>query len=93
MSSTISVEGIKLPDDKWKKMAAAYKACEGADVEIPEEVENYFNGDAPDTDGVTVNLQDTGCLTRSTGSGYYSYSINIKKLPDGVEIVRFTNSW
>ena len=42
------MEGFKPPDEKWQKMAEAYRACEAAGVRIPPEVEGFFENGAPD---------------------------------------------
>lgn len=41
MSMTINIHGIKLPDEKWKKMKAVYDACNNARIYIPQEIYEY----------------------------------------------------
>ena len=37
----------RLPDERRKKMAAVWHACEDAGVEFPRSVEEYFDGEVP----------------------------------------------
>lgn len=56
MSMSTNVVGFRPPDAKWEKMKAIYDACETAGVSIPDEVDEYFNGEPPDDAGVKVDL-------------------------------------
>lgn len=45
MTMSTHVLGIAEPDEKWGKMKAAYDACLAADVPVPPEIEDYFDGE------------------------------------------------
>lgn len=83
----IHVIGIKPPDEKWKKMAYAYRACEAAGVPIPSEIEKFFEGAPPDPAGVAVSLTDDAVCQRDC-DGYDSIDINLSELPADVTVVR-----
>lgn len=45
-----------MPDEEWRKMKAAWEACEAAGVAIPGPVLKYFEGDPPDEAGIEVDI-------------------------------------
>ena len=96
MSMSTYVVGIRLPDDKWEKMKAVYDACAAADVEIPDEVERFFAYEKPDAKGVVIplTLNTAECLTITNDQEYSRthYEVDLKKLPQDVTVVRFTNA-
>lgn len=97
MGMSTYVVGVKPADAKWKQMKAVYDACESAKLPVPREVEKFFNDDKPDPDGVTIDgraLMECGAVEYVEPNHPESgYSINIKKLPPDVTIVRVINSW
>ena len=58
MSMSTYVIGFQSPDEKWQRMKAVWDACEKADIEVPQEVRDFFDGE-PDEKGVTVSLTTT----------------------------------
>lgn len=50
------VEGIRPPDEEWKKMKAIYDACMEAKVTIPDEVLKFFDCEVPDERGIVMAL-------------------------------------
>jgi hypothetical protein len=96
MGMSTHVVGFKPPDDKFKKMKAAWDACKLAGVNPPKEVLQYFNDCEPDPSGVEI---DEATLTKAEavkewgndhGAGF---EIDVRKLPKDVVIVRVYNSW
>lgn len=90
MSVSIGVGGTRPPDEKWRKFKAVWDACRVADTTIPDEVSDFFNGEEPDPDGVSVNI-DAACT-----SGHDSDSewirVDLKKLPQDVTVLHFSLS-
>lgn len=92
MGMSTHVIGFRPPDDKWKKMKHIYDACMEGGIDVPDEVDNFFNGEPPDDQGVEVDLDD--CLTEYDDKDYRAgYELDVKKLPKDVTIIRFYNSW
>ncbi len=92
MGMSTNVIGFRPPDEKWKKMKAVWDACLAADTDIPEDVNTFFNGDPPDERGVEVEL--TGpCCAEWSDDYRQGYEIDVTKLPEGLAIIRFYNSW
>lgn len=98
MGMSTSIVGFRPPDEKWMAMKTVYDACIKAKVPVPDEVEDFFNGDPPDKQGVKVNLEDTakakiGAVTPWRDDSREGFEVNVTKLPKDVTIIRFYNSW
>ena len=92
------VKGVKPADDKYRKMLAIYEQCEAADVSIPKEVDDFFNGERPDPAGVVVSLSASknGPVQEwrdEDNEMLEGFEVDITKLPKDVKIVRFINSY
>jgi hypothetical protein len=98
MSMSLHVEGFIPPDAKFQKMFEVYRACEKAGVDIPAEVDEFFNGETPDAAGVRVSLTSA----KSDGESMYKdavkeyegdegmgYDVDLRKLPADIKILRF----
>ncbi len=94
MGISYNVEGVKPPDAKWKKMKAAWVACEDAGISVPDEIYEFFNGETPDEKGVVEQLggmygkrhQCVALIEDDNGGGF---EVDLKKLPDDVTLLRF----
>lgn len=93
MAMNTHVVAIKSPDEKWRKMKAIYDACTDAEVEIPDEVDDYFNNEPPDEDGVVIELEDEACCAVWNEDGFDGYIINLSLLPKDVTSIKFFNSY
>lgn len=93
------VVGIKPPDDHWKRMKAAWDACEAAGIEPPDSVTEFFGDEEPDDAGVIVDLTFYNrselhpSLKEWRSDMSEGYEVNLKDLPPDVTIIRFYNSW
>lgn len=84
MSKELYLEGIILPDNKWKQMKKVYDACIEADVDIPTNVQVYFNYEAPNDIGIVLDLTEYFTSTLEKG-----LEINVEDIPENVKILRF----
>ena len=86
------VEGFRPPDEDFNKMKAIYYACKDAHVSIPDEVNDFFEGQAPDSNGVRVDISKAAkkWTDRDSCEGI---EVDVTKLPEGVKIIRFANCW
>lgn len=92
MGMSSHVIGIRPPDATWNKMKAVYDACIAAKVKIPEEVSDYLgDGDRLDPKGVVVSL--TSCTTTYSAEFHEGFEVDLRKIPAGVTIIRFYNSY
>ena len=95
MGMSIHVVGFKAPDKVWENMKVAFEACEAAGIDPPKELWDFFGGEQPDDQGVSVEIEGkdavkeyddpSGCAT--------GYQVEISKLPKDVTHIRFYNSW
>lgn len=93
MGMSTHVIGIRPPTAEYTKKVAAYLACEAAGVPIPEAVEKYFNYDRPNPLGMEVELEHTSSVSVFKSDNGQGLDVEIAKLPSGVAIIRFYNSW
>lgn len=92
------VKGVKPADAKYRKMQAIYEQCEAADVSIPKEVDDFFNGERPDPKGVVVSLNPSakGPVQEwrdEQNEMLEGFEVDITRLPKDVTIIRFINSY
>lgn len=93
MSMSSHIVGFRPPDAKWRKMKAAYEACDAAGLDIPDEVASFFNHEAPDDSGVEVEIEDTKAVTEYSAEMREGYEVDLTKLPPDVKIIRFFNAY
>lgn len=100
MGMSTHVIGFRAPDEQWKKMKYVYEACVEAGVEIPEAVDNFFCGEAPDDYGITVDLgKDDPAhdfIQEYSESSSHGYTIDIRALQrhyPNLTHLRFYNSY
>ena len=94
MSMSTYVRGFRPPDEKWKKMKKIWDSCQEAGIDVPSEVDDFFDENEPDEAGVEIQLgKKQGCEEWSDGDGREGIEIDISKLPKDVTVVRFVNSW
>lgn len=89
MGMDTHIVGFKPPDEHWERMKRIWDSCNEADVTIPREVYDYFEGKAPDKNGVEVQLP-----TNPWGNDYQTgLELHVEDIPEHVKIIRFYNSW
>jgi hypothetical protein len=85
------VVGFMPPDEDYTRKAKAWHACKDAGVALPPELERLFEHGPPDPNGKVVPLGLAACeWSNSYGTGF---EVDVTKLPKGVRIIRFYNSW
>ncbi|USN53944.1 MAG: hypothetical protein H6760_02125 [Candidatus Nomurabacteria bacterium] len=91
----LNVHGIRVPDERWRKMKAVHDSCETAGVQLPEEVEIYFDGHEPDPSGILTDLADPIVTKweREEDDDQEGIEIDLTQLPEGVTKLRVTISY
>ena len=56
-SPSLHIYGFIPPDHKWNKMKAVYDSCITAEIDIPDEVNEFFGYKEPDPLGVEIALE------------------------------------
>ena len=93
MSMSTSVTGFRPPDARWRKMKAVWDACLKAEIPIPDDVSDFFESGEPDEKGVEVDLEEHGCAVEWNAEAQSGYEVFVDKIPAGVKVIRFFNSW
>ena len=89
MSMYTNVCGFAPPDATWKKMKAIYDSCNEARVEIPDKVDEFFDGEPPDNSGVRIELDGHDCCTDFNEEMQEGFQIEIAKVPKNIKFIRF----
>lgn len=85
MSVNVYFRGIKAPTEEYRKKVAAYKALKDAGLDIPEELQEYFDYEEPDESGQTVEIEEAeeGDVMEDG-----EVTIDLAKLPPGVTHIK-----
>lgn len=93
MSMSTRIVGFVEPDADYQRKVAAWKACKAAGISPPPELDKLFDGAAPDDAGMEVKIADTAITRHSPYDCADAWDVDITKLPKGVRVVRFINSY
>lgn len=83
------VEGIRPPDEKWKRMKKVLDTCRDNDVSVPDEVWDFFGHDEPCPDGVDVGILHS----RFKEEMIDCIEVKVEDIPPDVKILRFRVNW
>jgi hypothetical protein len=89
MSMSTEVIGIRPADEKWKKMKAVWDSCKKAGIEPPEAVDDFFDGEEPNPDGIEVEIKSHPY----NASSMNGFDVHLSELPKDVKIIRFYNAY
>lgn len=94
MGMSTSVVGYRPAEEKFKKMKAAWDACEAAGIDVPKEVREYFGDEDPrDAPGQVIDITAAKRDWSDPDACAQGYEIDITKLPEGVRYIRVYNAW
>jgi len=88
MSTTVRIKGLADENDpKHIKMVKALKACKDADIEIPDELEEYFGG-CEDSYPLEIDIDEH---IKEVDSDYQQiWEIDLSSLPKSVKKIKVT---
>lgn len=92
MGMSMHVVGFKPPDEKWKQMKAVHDACTKAGLDVPREVERFFNDGPPDENGVEVREEQLP-VKEWRDESREGFELDVTKLDPTIKVVRFYCSW
>lgn len=92
MGMSTHVYGFREPNDHWRRMQAVWKACVDAGIEIPGDVDAFFDGEVPDDSGVRVKLPSRAVRPYSEDM-QEGYEVVLDELPEDLTTIRFVNSY
>jgi hypothetical protein len=90
MSMSTNVIGFVPPDERFMKMKQIWDNCTELDVQIPANVYDFFDGCAPDENGMEVEIKHDEWDDGDMSAGI---EINVDNIPDNVKVIRFFNSY
>lgn len=97
MGMNIHVVGVRDLDKTFKDMMAVKLACEKANVDYPNEVDDYFSeyGDVSDPeDSLRREMEHTKITTKKINEeGFNCWEVDLKSLPSDIKAVRFIISY
>lgn len=73
-------------------MCEIYNLCNDNNVEIPDEVVDYFDGGIPDETGIEISLSKY-VKKVSQYDHEEGFQIKLSELPEKITHIRFTNSY
>lgn len=92
MGMSTHVVGFRPADERWNEMKQVWLACKKAKIDIPKEVDNFFDGVGPqDRPGAEVDLGKSVC--EWSDDYRRGYQVDLTKIPKDVKILRFYNSF
>ena len=75
-------------------MKAVWDSCKAADIEIPENVEKFFDWEEPDDAGVEVDLEKLPeCCTEWKAEMREGFEVDIASIPPHIKKIRFYNAY
>lgn len=95
MSMSTHVKGfIPGTDPTYQKHKKVLVACHEAGIEkLPIETADYFDSAFPDLCLLDEKLEVEIAVNEVHENGSAHYEVYLKDIPQGVEKIRFTNSW
>ncbi len=94
MGMSTCIVGFVPPDEKWDKMKTIYNACVAADIEIPTEVDKYFDYNNPNKiPGLEINIEHLATDYTDDDLSCEGVELDLSKLPEKIKFIRFYNSY
>lgn len=90
MSMSTDVIGFVPPDERFMKMKQIWDNCTEMGIDIPPGIYDFFDGCAPDENGMEVKIPYNKWDDEDMMAGI---EINIDNIPENVKVIRFYNSW
>lgn len=89
---TTHIIGFKPANEKFNQMKAVYYACQSAGIEIPAQVERFFEGYKPDDAGVRVDTLPDNAIRNYFSNYENGIEVDLDQLPPDIRILRFYNA-
>lgn len=86
MAMSVRVIGFGPPSERWSQMKAVWDACMAAKVDVPAEVEAFFDDGPPDDHGQEVRVSSTDW---TNGDMLVGLDVHVDKIPENVKVLRF----
>lgn len=93
MGMSTNIEAIRPPDEKWKKMKAIFDSCKNANIDPPDEIWDFFNGEPPSDLGVVIEIENTDAVEKVSEDMRDGFIVDLTELPKDVKYIKFYNSY
>ena len=81
-------------NDHYKRMLKIKHACDEAEVNPPEEVDEYFGGYGVDNqDEFPLEISGRDIATEYHADMEEGFEVKVSDIPDDVDVIRFCNSY
>ena len=90
MSVTVHIKGVKHSTPEHKAKIEAYRACFRAQVAVPDELNDYFEGVRPFHVSLDADTMEVDVRAAVSGDVEYGQGalVHLDKLPAGVTAIR-----
>ena len=93
MGMSTTVIGIRASTPEHKRMVAAWRANEAAQLDQPDKLRKYFDDEPPDAKGSLLVEIPKEALKTYEDDSRAGFDVDLSKIPAGVTSLRFYNSW
>lgn len=91
MSMITYIQGLKPKTEEYEKKLQIYRMCKEMNVSIPEEIEEFFNGEVCERGIITEIPKDA---VENYGENTSDiFELDLSKIPSDVTKIRFVNSY
>jgi hypothetical protein len=94
MGMSTSVVFLRSKDnEQYQKMLRVAQTCTEAGVDLPDEVEDYFDGEYEWNPEGPLEMDADKFLKEHHAEMQEGYEIKVSDIPEGVDVIRFINSY
>ena len=93
MSTSNHIIGFIPQDAGFKKMKKIYDLCKEGNIEVPEEVQKFFNYETPDDSGVWIDLEGKDFVKDFYDDMESGWEIDVTRIPKIIKTIRFYISY
>lgn len=96
MGMSTSIVGVRDLDKQFAKMAAVKEACEKAGIEYPPGLLAYFSSPGENIAYLRQEMEEvdiSAAITKTSEDATNTWEVDLKKLPEDVKAVRFSNGY
>jgi len=97
MGMTTSIVGFKPlnepSDAAWQAMKKVWNSCVEANIDIPDEVLDFFEGQPPNDYGTNIDLEGAPGVREYHNGMDSGFEVEVNKIPKDIKVIRFYNSF
>ena len=96
MGMSSHITGVRNLDGKFAQMMKIKLACEEADVNYPQEVDDYFKYPDESEDYLRREMEEvdiSAAVSKCNHDTTDAWDVDLSNLPDEVKFIRFENSY